>query len=162
MYYYIPWNLLAFCSGSPTPRSAILRMSITFENDNDVIVYALEKIILYARNNQHIFLAQSVWWIFSILGLQQGLVVHIDHLGVREIIGGTESVPSPVVIQEVVDIPRNEQPDFEEPNHCIHPSRVARIQTSSSAYIDSKEDSFSKTETNIHNEMIENCEIFLQ
>jgi len=58
----------------------IQRMTFTFENDNDVIVYALEKIISYARNNQYIFLARSVWWISSIIGLQQGLIIHIDNL----------------------------------------------------------------------------------
>ena len=31
-------------------------MTIGFENDNDVIVYALEKVIAYARDNQYIFL----------------------------------------------------------------------------------------------------------
>jgi len=51
-----------------------LQMPITFENDNDVICYALEKIISYARDNQYIFLAQSIWWISSVIGLQQGLV----------------------------------------------------------------------------------------
>jgi hypothetical protein len=45
-----------------------------------VIVYALEKIISYARDNQYIFLVQSIWWKSSIIGLQQGLVVHNDNL----------------------------------------------------------------------------------
>jgi hypothetical protein len=53
-------------------------MSITFENDNDVTVYALKKIISYARDNQYIFLAQSIWWISSSSGLQQELIIHID------------------------------------------------------------------------------------
>jgi hypothetical protein len=55
-------------------------MTITSANDNDVIVYALEKIIAYARNNRYIFLAQSIWWISSIIGLQQEVVIHIDNL----------------------------------------------------------------------------------
>jgi len=55
-------------------------MTITFENNNDIIVYALEKILSYARDNQYIFLAYSMWWISSIIGLQQGLVVHINNL----------------------------------------------------------------------------------
>jgi hypothetical protein len=53
-------------------------MTITFENGNDVIVYGLEKFISYARDNQYIFLAQSVWWISSVIGLEQGLIRHID------------------------------------------------------------------------------------
>jgi hypothetical protein len=60
-------------------------MTITFENDNDVIVYALEMITYYARNNQYIFLAQSVWWISSIIGLQSELVTHIDNLRRRKV-----------------------------------------------------------------------------
>jgi hypothetical protein len=47
-------------------------MTITFENDNDVIIYALEKIISYARRTQQIFVAQCVWWLASIIGLEQG------------------------------------------------------------------------------------------
>jgi len=58
-------------------------MPIIFENDNDIIVYTHKKIIPYARYNQYIFLAQSIWWISSIIGLQQGLVIHIDNLKKR-------------------------------------------------------------------------------
>jgi hypothetical protein len=55
-------------------------MTITFENDNDVIVYALEKIISYARRTQQIFVAQCVWWHASIIGLEQGINNYIDNL----------------------------------------------------------------------------------
>jgi len=58
-------------------------MTITFENENDVIVYALEKIISYAREHQYIFVAQSVWWIASVIGLTEGLGMHIDNLRIR-------------------------------------------------------------------------------
>ena len=58
-------------------------MTISFKNDNDVIVYALEKVIAYARINQHIFLAQSAWWISSIIGLQAELVSYIDKLRIN-------------------------------------------------------------------------------
>jgi hypothetical protein len=43
-------------------------MMITFAGDSDIIVYALEKNISHARNNQYIFLAQSIWWIAAIIG----------------------------------------------------------------------------------------------
>jgi len=59
-------------------------MTITFENDNDVIVYALEKVISYARGTQQIFVAQCIWWLASIIGLEQALVIHIDNLRKRE------------------------------------------------------------------------------
>jgi hypothetical protein len=58
-------------------------MTITFETDNDVIVYALEKVIAYARRTQQIFVAQCVWWLASIIGLEQGLVNYIDNLQSR-------------------------------------------------------------------------------
>jgi len=43
----------------------------------------LEKVISFARDNQYIFLAQSVWWISSILGIQEGLIIHINNLKKR-------------------------------------------------------------------------------
>jgi len=58
-------------------------MIITFGNDNDIIVYALEKIISCARENQYIFLAQSIGWISSIIGLQAELVTYINKLWIN-------------------------------------------------------------------------------
>jgi hypothetical protein len=40
-------------------------------------------IISYTRDNEYIFLAQTIWWTASIIGLQQGLVMHIDNLEKR-------------------------------------------------------------------------------
>jgi hypothetical protein len=80
-------------------------MSITFGNNNDVIAYALAKIICYARSNQYIFVAQCVWWLASIIGLQQELVIDIDHLRVQ-----TEACPTC----------SNVYPDIGN----IHPNRV--------------------------------------
>jgi hypothetical protein len=55
-------------------------MTITFGNDNDVILYALEMIISHARRTQQIFVAQCFWWLASIIGLDQGLVTsYIDN-----------------------------------------------------------------------------------
>jgi hypothetical protein len=59
-------------------------MTITFENDSDVIVYALEKIIPFARENQFLFVANCVWWISEIIGLELGLVAHINNLEERK------------------------------------------------------------------------------
>ena len=58
-------------------------MTLTFENDNDVITYALEKVISYVRRTPQIFVAQCVWWLASIIGLEQGLIVHINNLQKR-------------------------------------------------------------------------------
>jgi len=55
-------------------------MTITFENDNDVNVYVLEKIIAFAQGKRYIFADHCVWWLASIIGLEQGLIIHIDNL----------------------------------------------------------------------------------
>jgi len=58
-------------------------MTIIFENYNDLIVYALEKVIAYARRSQQILVAQCVWWLASIIGLKEGLITYIDQLRIR-------------------------------------------------------------------------------
>jgi hypothetical protein len=63
-------------------------MTISFENDTDIIVYALEKIIAYARRTQQIFIAQCIWWLALVIGLEPGLVNHIDNLHGRTVSGG--------------------------------------------------------------------------
>jgi len=93
-------------------------MTITLENDNDFIVYALEKIISYARENQYIFLAQSIWWIASIIGLQQGLVIHINNLESRE------NVTSDAVSKATFIARTNHDQKDEEK---VHPDRIGRI-----------------------------------
>jgi hypothetical protein len=85
-------------------------MTITFENDNDVIVYALEKIISYARRTQQIFVAQCVWWLASIIGLEQGLANFIDNIQSRT---DTTVIPEnvPRVDRTVSPVPRDIQED---------------------------------------------------
>jgi len=58
-------------------------MSIAFENDKDVIIAALEKIIAFTRNHGHVFLAQCVWSLASLIGLEQQLVNYIDTMQFR-------------------------------------------------------------------------------
>jgi hypothetical protein len=83
-------------------------MTITFENDNDVIVYALENIIAQARRTQQIFVAQCVWWLSSGIELEQGLVNYIDNIKSRlNITNHPEKVPS--VGRTVSPIPRDIQ-----------------------------------------------------
>jgi hypothetical protein len=55
-------------------------MTISFETENDAVVFALEKIIQFARINQYLFFANCVWWIAGVIGLESGLVLHIDNL----------------------------------------------------------------------------------
>jgi hypothetical protein len=95
-------------------------MTITFQNDIDIIVYALEKIISYARRNQYIFLAQSIWWISSMIGLQQGLVDYIDNLKRRSNITIPEA---PQHDNDLIrDIRKNSEINTDMDN--IHPDRI--------------------------------------
>jgi hypothetical protein len=55
-------------------------MTVTFENDNHVIIYALGRVISHARKTQQIFVAQCGWWLAGIIRLGEALVNHIDTL----------------------------------------------------------------------------------
>jgi hypothetical protein len=92
-------------------------MTITFENDNDVIVYALEKVISYARRTQQIFVAQCVWWLASIIGLETGLGIHIDNLRKRE-----DALKQARASEERREVPKEDQSSQQ-----VHPDRVAQI-----------------------------------
>jgi hypothetical protein len=92
-------------------------MTITFENDNDVIVYALGKVITYARRTQQIFVAQCVWWIAAVIGLELGLINHIDNLRSRE----------EIAIQSKAPRDKQEAPETNLVHQQIHPDRVAQI-----------------------------------
>jgi hypothetical protein len=118
-------------------------MTITFENDNDIIVYALERIISYARENHYIFLAQSIWWISSIIGLQQGLVIHIDNCRRRDNPNHTprkeselsskaskpdyyqEDSCSKTVLSKLQDL--QEEPRDIIDSRNIHPDRISQV-----------------------------------
>jgi len=109
-------NLLALCSSSRTSESIIQRMTLTFESDNEVIVYALEKVIAYARRTQQIFVAQCVWWLASIIGLEPGLAALIGNLHDRTTFGKdrstVDSVPKQPAGQRVVSpVPRDIRED---------------------------------------------------
>jgi hypothetical protein len=91
-------------------------MTITFENDNDIIVYALENVISYARRNQQVFLAQCIWWLASIIGLEQGLLIHIDKLAQRS--NNRQQTESSL---------RQEVPEPGQPIHQVHPDRVLQV-----------------------------------
>jgi len=104
-------------------------MILTFENNNDIIVYAVEKIISYARENRYIFVAQSIWWIVSVIGLTEGLVVYIDNPWLREI---KESVGTSV--DDQLDTKAiTTSPDIEDRLNInsegsrIHPDRISQV-----------------------------------
>jgi hypothetical protein len=92
-------------------------MPITFKNNNDVIVYALETVISYARQTLQIFVAQFVWWLASIIGLEQGLINHINNLQGRE----------DITAQTIVPTEHHEVLRQDPLAQTFHPDRVAQI-----------------------------------
>jgi hypothetical protein len=84
-------------------------MTITFENDNDVIVYALERIIAYARRSRQIFVAQCVWLIAPVIGLEEGLIIYIDNLQGRDIWINPEVLVPTQGPQEKLDLERRDK-----------------------------------------------------
>jgi hypothetical protein len=83
-------------------------MTITFENNNNIIVYALERIISYTRRTQQVFVPQCVWWPVSIIRSEHGLINHTDNLHGRTFIStelhsegvGNHTVPDSSIIQD--------------------------------------------------------------
>jgi len=113
-------------------------MTITFENDNDVIVYALEKIISIARNTQQILVAQCVWWLASIIGLEQGLVNHIDNLRKRKMVAASGNHSGNVYLDQtkqneaeraISPTPRDREEDPRKDTNWnfIHPDRQQQV-----------------------------------
>ena len=100
-------------------------MTITFENDNDVIVYGLEKVISYARRTQQIFVAQCVWWLASIIGLEPNLIAHIDKLRTREVLVPEEPKELPKGSGQFQE--RQEPAELDLQAAKVHPDRVGQI-----------------------------------
>jgi len=89
-------------------------MTISFKNKNDVVVYSLERIISYARQHQYLSMAQSVWWLASTIGVEQGLITHINNHRNWEIVAVRE-VSNPLqerqTTSESADLPSQVYPD---------------------------------------------------
>jgi len=107
-------------------------MSITFENDTDIIIYPLEKIIVVARNTHQIVVAHCIWWLASIIGLEEDLVKHIDklhgHTVVEEPIQYQGDAPAPEIQEPVPVESREERQDqvLEECEEYLRESRTLR------------------------------------
>jgi len=102
-------------------------MTITFENENDIIVYALEKIISYARDNHYIFIAQSVWWIASVIGLSEGLATHIDNLRIRFEANLIVAEEDKISKEKDSTIISSKRPNTAIQENHIHPDRISQI-----------------------------------
>jgi len=106
-------------------------MTITFENESDVIVYALEKIISYTRRTQQIFVAQCVWWLGLIIGLESGLVVRIDNLWKSKSVG----IIQPDSIQQII----SERTISSTPRDLTEDLRIDQVLESAERCISSSE-----------------------
>jgi len=92
-------------------------MTVTFENDNDIILYALKRIISYARRTQQIFLAQCIWWLAGIIGLEGGLITYIDNLQAREVVANGEGS----------NLSRKDRGNSNNTPYPIHPHRAKQV-----------------------------------
>jgi hypothetical protein len=131
-------------------------MTITMDSDKEGIVDAIEMIISYAIYNQYIVLAQSVWWISANIGLQQGLLIHIDYLRVRSDIWKATITPAQPVKQEFLNTQGTKSPEIGVNSRHIYPSQFEALPKSDTEYSDSAEESISTSGTDIHNQVIEN------
>jgi hypothetical protein len=79
-------------------------MTIIFNNDSDVIVYALEIIVSFARQNQYLLVVNYVWWLAGIIGLDFRLTIYIDNLDNRRQITQRQISTSPPDIARSVSV----------------------------------------------------------
>jgi hypothetical protein len=92
-------------------------MPITFENDNEVIVYALERVIAYARRTQQIFVAQCDWWLAAITGYERELISHINNLRSQE-----EPAELQADLKAESEILKKASPSCQ-----VHPERILQV-----------------------------------
>jgi len=95
-----------------------LGMTITFESDSDVFIYPLEKIISFAGENTYLFIANCVWWIAAVIGLDTELIIYIDNLEARR----RKSNYRPVS-ETPGDIARRVSPEKQPSEHTFDPLR---------------------------------------
>jgi len=105
-------------------------MTITFDSDNDIIVYALEKVIAYASNTQQIFVAQYVLWLVSVVGLVSELIMHIDNLKISaEKSDQNTRTFDPCTHKDDYDSKRQEEPVVEHGIGQVHPDGIGQVSS---------------------------------
>jgi hypothetical protein len=55
-------------------------MTITCENQGDIVVFTAEKNLSFSISDQYIFMARCVCWLAFIRWLEQATKVHIDNV----------------------------------------------------------------------------------
>jgi hypothetical protein len=106
-------------------------LTITCENNNTVIVYALGTIISLARNNHYISVPQSVWWLPSILRSHQGLVNLMDNLHTRATIAQISSLPRDIDIQFSTKVFPHQDQVLQSAERCPEQSIPGRKESTS-------------------------------
>jgi len=132
-------------------------MTITFENKNDVIVYALEKIICYARKNRYIFMAQTVWWIASVIELMDGLVTYIDNLQVQSKVYQATSEIEQSSSEKELSSALQDHLNIDTKGSRVHPDRILQINKVS----DSQEVNNSELESDQATSIIQSAKRFI-
>jgi hypothetical protein len=111
-------------------------MTITFEMDADIIVYAHEKIISFARQTQYLFVANCAWWIAAITGVDSGLTIFVDNLETRKRVGQyrISTTPRDIVRSESVNSGQIKLEESLTRNAIkIPPPKVSRVTHSNPA-----------------------------
>jgi hypothetical protein len=92
--------------------------------------------------------------------LEEDWIIPIDNLEIRSNIGRPELRSESPIHQGSSNTLRTQVSRGDCLSQNIHPDRIERIQISDGDYTDSAEETDRTTETNIHNKVIENCELF--
>jgi hypothetical protein len=110
-------------------------MTITFKNHSDGIVYALKKVISFAQENENLLVANCAWWIAGIIGLDSGLIAHINNLAFRQNDHCQQVSPTPRDIARSVSA-STDQVNFEEEiiatRNKVKPLPLRRIKSTRS------------------------------
>jgi len=104
-------------------------MPITFENERDVIIFAFEKVISYAKTTQQIFVAHCVWWLASLIRLQQGLINYINLIeGRRNTLGSYQQISEQEVSSTSSDFQadKRNQRILDQADQFVKQSKVSR------------------------------------
>ena len=102
------------------------------------------------------------WWISSVIGLQQGLIVHIDNRKEQENIRRSTIQSDLPAVSDLLVSQNKLIGNTSKGDTRIHSERVNRIQYSDKQYLDSQVEVSSTSEEDIDNQVIENCELFLE
>jgi hypothetical protein len=94
-------------------------MTISYESNSDVMVYAFARIIAFSRSKAYIFAAHCVWWPASIIGFEQRLIIRIAYLRKREPI----ALESMTISSSV----SNKVPESATIPSTVHPSQVQQM-----------------------------------